>query len=210
MYFCIDFDSRQVESKSESREDLDKYVTDNDLELAVAIVENSDELCLQFSINELSVLAGNVGVSNTSGNEDELADRIWHALMEGAEDYPTFNSKVGKKLLSRSETKEKAEPKPKAAKPKSAPKQSSGGSRAKLDLEAPLFVVDGKCKSGSILATIVAAIEDELCATIGEVRNYILENHVIPKTGELADEKFADHNIKYFLKQGKISTEEEL
>ena len=209
MFYCIDHDTSQVESKSETRDLLDKYLEDLSPGFVV-IVESADELCLEFSFDRLKLLAQNVGVERIPEAEDELADRIWDALEANANQYPKFTAALGKKLLSGSEPKDKPASGAKPAKTKAAPKTSSGGSRAKLDLDTPLFVVDGKCKSGSILATIVSAIDDELCGTVGEVVDHITANHVIPKTGELADEKFAHHNIKYFLKQGKLSNEEEL
>lgn len=201
MFYCIDFDSRQVECQSESKEELDKYVSDNDLELAVAIIDSPDELCLQFSLNELRDTYGSLrGNPPEFRDEDAAAEAVWKAL-ECADDIPKFNGSL--KLIKESEA-------PKPTKKKSPPKQKSGASRSKLNLKDPLFILEPKCKSGSILSTIVKAVEEEFCETVGEVRQYILDNHVIPKTGELADEKFADHNLKYFIKQGKISTEEEL
>lgn len=204
MIYCIDFDTRSVESKSKSRESLDRYVSDNNLDLAVAVVGGEDELCLQFSLEEMSDLYFHLtGDSSEFKDEEEAASKTWIALQENEDSFPEFTSSLGKKLLSGSEVKEKPKP---AAKPTAKPTAK----RMSLNLEDPIFIVDGKCKSGSILATIVTAIEDELCATVGEVVGYITANHVIPKTGELADEKFAYHNLKYFLKQGKISTEEDL
>lgn len=211
MFYCIDFDTRRVESKCESRIPLDEYISENDLSLAVAVVGNEDELCLEFSLNEMTEVYGHLcGNPPKFEDEEEAASKTWIALQENEDIFPEFTSKLAKKLLKGSKIKQESNEVAKPTAKKTSPKKTTGSSRASLNLEDPIFVVDGKCKSGSILATIVTAIDDDLCATVGEVRDYILQNHVIPKTGELADEKFADHNLKYFLKQGKISTEEEL
>ena len=78
----------------------------------------------------------------------------------------------------------------------------------KLEGDEGIVIVDGKCKKGSILDTIVTAINVEMCDSAQEIADYITANHVIPKTGELADEKFAWHNIKYFIKQGKLEIDD--
>jgi len=104
-------------------------------------------------------------------------------------------------------TKSKTPSKNKTAKNTASKPQ---GKRMQLDYNDELTVLEGKCKSGSILGTIVRAIDEEMCSTVGEVVEYITENHIIPKTGELADVKFAEHNIKYFVKQEKLAMEEGL
>ena len=211
MYFCIDYDTRQVESKSDSKTELEKYISENDLEMAVALVDSADELCLQFSIDEMRDVYGFLNENPPNfKSEEEASESVWETLEEHEDEFPYFTAKLGKKLLSEPKVKEKSETKPTSTKTKSAPKQSSGGPKLKLNLSDSLRIIDGKCKSGSILDTIVKAVEDELCDSVGEVIDYITSNHVIPKTGELAEEKFAQHNIKYFIKQGKLEVEEEL
>lgn len=213
MYYAIDFDTRTVESKSEDGEDLAAYVLDNDLSQAIALVDSEDELVLSFSLSELADLYSNITMDeiNTSfASEDKVAAMVWEALEEASSDFPKFTKALGKKLLnqvpkqSASTPKAKTDTKPKAVK-NSAPK-----ARVKLNNDDTLTVLDGKCKKGSILDTIVTAIDDDLCESVGEVLDYITSNHVIPKTGELADMKFAEHNVKYFIKQGKLSAEEGL
>jgi hypothetical protein len=193
MFYCIDFDSRKVTFKSESREPLDSYATANDLELAVAIVDSSEELCLQLSIEEMTELGSNVGLEKLSHEEQELADQVWEALEESQSDFETF---TGKKAPKQKQSPVKKERKP--------------SSRVSLNMEDTVTILDGKSKSGSILHSIVKAVEEELCETVDEVITYITHNHVLPKSGELADEKYAIHNIKYFVKQGKIELGEEL
>lgn len=213
-YYAIDFDSRSVESKSEEGEDLASYVLDNNLTLAIALVSSEDELCLEMSLGEMQDLYANLTLDDKEfDSEESAAKACWSALEEESETFPKFTPALGKKLLkqaakrSSDATVNKGEGK--AKKPSQA-KQGAPKARIKLDMSATLTVIDGKCKSGSILHTIVKAIDEELCGSVQEVLDYIVANHVIPKTGELADIKFAEHNVKYFLKQGKISTGEEL
>jgi hypothetical protein len=211
MYYAIDFDTLTVESKSEQGEDIANYILENDLSLAVALIDGEDELCLQLSLDEMECLYENVTSEKDSvGNDEEVASKLcWEALQSHDEDFPEFSPKLAKKLLKQSSEAKVSKVKPKTNKAPTA-KNSPSKVRITLDLESTLSIVDGKCKKGSILHTIVLAVEDEMLDTVGEVLEYITANHIIPKTGELADIKFAEHNIKYFIKQGKIQCEEEL
>jgi len=208
MFYAIDFDSRKVESKSENEELLAAYILDNDLSQAVALIDSADELCLQFSLNEMNELHKNICETDVALIDDEelLADVVWEILEESKDNFPDFTPTLGKKLIKN--TNKETSPKPNKAKKPSEPKTSSP--RVNLNRDDPICVIEGKGKSGSILSTILTAIDDDLCETVGEVLDYITTNHVIPKTGELADVKFAEHNIKYFVKKGNIALEEGL
>ncbi len=211
MYFGIDFDTLEVESKSDKGEDLANYVLENDLTLAVAVVESADDLTMEFTLEELNKLYENLTMDEGKFlDEGKAANACWQELTED-DSIPTFTAKLGKKLLKEaakrcSDRPQKA-PATSKGKTTTKAKKTTSSPRVKLDRDEPLYVVDGKCKSGSILHTIVTAVEADMCETVGEVLDYITANHVIPKTGELADIKFAEHNVKYFIKQGKISTE---
>ena len=211
MFYAIDFDSLSVESKSEQGEDIANYILENDLSLAVALVDSSDELCLQFSLSEMNNLLENICEVDVALIDDEelLADVVWETLEEYKDNFPEFNPKLARKLLKQSPEAKVVKSKVKTNSPTKA-KNSPPSTRVSLDLDSSLTIVEGKCKKGSILHTIVLAVEDELCDTVGEVLDYIVNNHIIPKTGELADMKFAEHNVKYFIKQGKINAEEDL
>ncbi len=206
MYYAIDFDSRQVESKSEDGELLAEYVLDNKLESAVALISSADEICLEFSLNEMKDIYGNVtGGKCDTDDEEALADTVWEILNNHQSSFPNFTKALGKKLIENASKESK--PTTKTSKPKTTKVSTP---RVTLDHDGIISVVDAKCKKGSILHTIVTAIDDELCDTVGDVVEYILTNHVIPKTGELADIKFAEHNIKYFVKKGNLSLGDEL
>lgn len=208
MNYAIDNDSLRVISKSENKEVLDTFVEDNSLELAISIVSSPDNLELNFTVKELKVIAEEV-VGKSNFEDEELPIRILQALE--LEDIPEFSIKKAKKQfrISEERSSDKLEEIHEKA-PKKEPKKEPKSSKKTYNDDQPISVVDTKCKSGSILATIVTAIEDELCSTIGEVKNYIMMNHVIAKTGDLADEKFANHNIRYFISQGKLKLEEDL
>lgn len=215
MYFAIDFDTLTVESKSEEGEDLATYVLDNDLSLAVAVVSSPEDLALEFTAEELGKLYEELTMEEEKFlDEDRAAKYVWEALVSEQDSIPSFTAKLGKKLLKeaakRSSDRPQTETTAKVVKATSKPKKAASGPRVKLDDDTVIKVVDGKCKNGSILHTIVTAIEEDMIDTVAGIRDYITSNHTIPKTGELADVKFADHNIKYFIKQGKLEEVNEL
>lgn len=218
MFYAIDNDSMKVESTSKLGEDLANYVLTNELTLALTVVEEEDDLSLNFTISELIMLHAylqsldefeDVKTVNFDSEEDG-ASACWKMLEEYQDDFPKFTPALGKKLLKQATKQSSDKPKPSGKQTAKVTKDSAPRTRVTLNNDDSLTVVDGKCKQGSILHTIVVAIDDEFCETVSEVLDYIVANHVIPKTGELADMKFAEHNVKYFLKQGKISTGEEL
>lgn len=213
MFYAIDFDTRSVESKSTDGELLAAYVLDNDLSLAVAIVDSVDELVMQFDLVEMIDLHENLTMERAEfKSEQQAAEACWDAMW-GDESIPEYTVALGKKMVKSANSKRdsgKAAKAPAKKQKRSADSQGTPRTRIKLDYDAELVVVESKVKQGSILHTIVTAIDDEMCATVKEVVEYITSNHVIPKTGELADVKFAEHNIKYFVKQGKLSLEEGL
>lgn len=102
MIYAIDFDSRQVESKSEDRELLDQYVADNDLSLAVALIDSIDELCLQFTIGEMKDVYGYLnGNPPDFKSEEEAADAVWDTLEDHQDQFPNFTKALGKKLVKK-------------------------------------------------------------------------------------------------------------
>lgn len=206
MNYLIDFDFLTVECKTEESESVNKYIDDNNLRLALALIHNEDELVIRFTLQEIIELYNNINPANHKPNmadEDHAARLCWGLIENMQDDFPTFTVAFGKKLAKGSEKSTKGTPEISSHKSeKSVPTK-----RISLNKDDVLVVVDGKCKQGSILSTIVTAIDEEFCETVGEVLDYIVANHIIPKTGDLADIKFAEHNVKYFLKQGKIYTD---
>ena len=214
MNYVIDFDSLTVESKSQDDELLAEYILDNKLTMAVTLVSEEDDLSLNFTLGELTTLYINLDpldshVPNMK-DEDHAAELCWNALNKIQDDFPTFTKKLGTKLVKSAGNQPSEATKTKSNTNSNPSKKAPSKPRTKLNMDDDLIVNNPKCKSGSILHTIVIAIEDELCGTVGEVMEYIISNHKIPKTGELADEKYAAHNIKYFVNKGVLSMEEGL
>lgn len=215
MNYLIDYDTRQVECKSEDSEPLEKYIKDNSLELAVTLISEEDDLIMEMSLKEMSDVFNNLSERPRKfESEEEAAELVFSMLEAHQQDFPDFTPALGKKLLQAGDKRssDSAKGKPASTKPKPA-KATTGASnvpqkRLKLEGDEGIVIVDGKCKKGSILDTIVTAINVEMCDSAQEIADYITANHVIPKTGELADEKFAWHNIKYFIKQGKLEIDD--
>lgn len=203
MHYIIDFDTRSVESESEDKELLSAYIVDNNLSDAVVVISSAEELCFEFSLDEMRELHENISSRKMyiALDEEEASSALWELFDDDQYNFPTFTVCLGKKLLRPSDEKPKPEPKPKS---------KSLSPRIKLNLEDTITILNTKCKRGSILHTIVTAIDDHLCNNVGEVIDYITSNHVIPKTGELADVKFAEHNIKYFVKKYNLALGREL
>jgi len=217
MNFLIDNDTRMVECKCKDRTTLEAYIEDNGLELAVTVVGEQEDLIMDMSFDEVNALFHNYAENKRKfKDEDEAATFCWDMMVSHADNIKDYTPALGKKLLQAGKSRSSDNAKPAttaSAKPVKADSKATNkpvNKRVKLEDSDVLAVIDGKCKKGSILHTIVTAIEVELCETVEEVTEYITANHVIPKTSELADTKFADHNIKYFVKQGKISAEEGL
>lgn len=215
MNYLIDYDTRKVECKSEDSEPLEKYIKENSLELAVCLISEEDDLIMEMSQKEMSDLFHNYSSRERKFESEEEAAELTFAMLQSHKtEFPDFTPALGKKLLQAGQKRssDSAKGKSTSTKPKST-KATSGATKApakrlKLEGDEGIVIVDGKCKKGSILDTIVTAINVEMCDSAQEIADYITANHVIPKTGELADEKFAWHNIKYFIKQGKLEIDD--
>jgi len=56
MNFLIDYDTLSVECKSNDVDSLQKYITDNNLGLAVTIVGEEDDMLMEMSFKEINGL----------------------------------------------------------------------------------------------------------------------------------------------------------
>ena len=92
MFYAIDYDTRKVESKNENDNLLQKYIVNNNLEMAVTLVSTREELVLKFSLIELGDLYHNL---NGKGKLD--INECW-GLLEKSK-VPKFTKKLGTKLL---------------------------------------------------------------------------------------------------------------
>jgi len=179
--YLIEYDTRKVIHTCKSDEDMQVYIEEHDLDKYAGLVNDEDDICLIFSEREAADIYKNlIGKKPHYKTEEELGNLVWKALCSGGEN---------------------PEPKPKApakkAKPKSSPKKID------IPLDAEISVVSARCKKGSILHTLVTAIDEEMCSTVEEVIEYVVDNHL--HKDESVDEKFAVHNIKYFLKKGNLA-----
>jgi len=100
VFYAIDFDSRCVESKSDNERILSKYIKDNQLELAVTLISNEDELCLKLSLQEMQEVYNNLGGNLSFITEQLAAETLFNRLEIEQRKIPTFTKKLGKKLLT--------------------------------------------------------------------------------------------------------------
>lgn len=105
MYYTIDYDTLLPESKSEDGEILASYIIDNGFENAIAIVKDSGDLSLNFTLKELQSLSDNIGGFDTFLDEDEASEYIMEILPEWS--IPVFSKKLSVKLLKEYEKKYK-------------------------------------------------------------------------------------------------------
>lgn len=106
MYYCIDHDSRTVESKSSSKTVLNQYVKENALTLAISIVSNPDELALKFSLLEMHYIYGFLnGNPPEFKNAKEASVYVFDTLEEHEDEFPTFTKALGKRLIKAAKKK---------------------------------------------------------------------------------------------------------
>lgn len=175
MYYAIDFDTRLVESKSTDGELLANYVLDNDLSIAVAIVDSEDELCLQFSLKEMQELSDNLGGKTEYDSEEKAAELCWRLLEQCQDDIPNFNSSLSKKLLRAAAKRCKDSPSKNAeanvVKP-AKKRTTSSKPTAKRLTDTTVLTLGEQPKENTLLFKIWQTVEDNLGdMPIGEIVN---------------------------------------
>lgn len=101
----------------------------------------------------------------------------------------------------------KAAAKAKSEKPKKEKSEAPKGVRQNkfgLSDDSVITVVKGEPKEGSIEDSLFIAINHEMCSTVKQIVDYIVANHVRPRSGEAVDAAYALHNIKWFIKKGHL------
>lgn len=185
MNFLIDYDTRLVECKSADREELEKYIADNDLQMATTIISEEDDFLMEMSLEEVSDLFHNYSSRPRKfENEEEAAEVTFALLQSRADDFPKYTKQLGKKLLKAGEKRstDKGTTKPTAstkapakkpsgsdsgeAKPKRKRKKSYIGSTFTVGLEEPM---KGRH------TRIVSFIEDNMGEATGEELEAFLE-----------------------------------
>lgn len=218
MHYLIDFDSRAVQCKSAEREPLETYIQDNSLEMAVFIASESDDIEMEMSIEEMNCLyIGLFGDSegrkpNKFESEQEASEACFSLMEWQVDSFPKYTAALGKKLLKEGEADSKIKTASPAKVKKTVDRKAEAkvpGKHIRLKDDDVIIITDAEVlRSGSILATIVTAISEEMCSTVKEISDYVVANHVMPRTGKPADDKYARHNISYFIKQGRLEIEE--
>lgn len=201
MYYAIDHDTRKVVCKHDMSTEMEEYLSANGLDLAVTLIGDEDELCLMFTLEEIEgVLATHNQKSREWEDEEEAARFLW-SFMEGNTHIPAFSKRSAKKLLGTSaqtDTPEPTEkqPKPKAAKPASAPRTSKGV-RAK-DLIGMTFCAGSNVpRKGTSFEIFANFLEDNLDeATFDELVQAFIENYVPKNPAKPVDETLAKAYVR--------------
>lgn len=208
MYYAIDHDTRQVESKSEDGDLLDEYVSKNGLSMAVTIINSADDLALCFSIGEMEDIGSNlVGIEldypdNSKNDENDIADWCFDIITTGQDSIAEFTPKLGKKLLKEGSKRgsDKAVPQTDTNTSPTTKKPVSDNPGRKLTakfLTDKMFSnTDKQARAGSAMGIIQSAIEENLGeATFEEIRGaFMLEKD--------CDEKYANGYISGSVREG--------
>jgi len=211
MPFNIDFDSLTIESKSEDGELLAKYIIDNKLELAIALVDGTEDLLLQFNLNELQGLYDNLAKVNGEkdrkfDNEEEAVEYLWSAIINNQFDFPKFTTSLGKKLIktaNKEREKDKAkdvkldEPKPKRT--KREPRDTSPSKPSLRPTDSSVVCLGTKPRESTMPFWVWRIVDDNLGElSIGEV---------VAKRGDW-DEKQCRTQITRCLRKGFLTLQE--
>jgi len=192
MNFLIDYDTRSVQCVSDNINELEQYVTDNGLEMAVAIISGEDDFLMEMSVKEITELYhNNSEQSRKFDNEEEAAEFCWSCLQSKLDDFPKYTKSLGKRLLKEADKRskdksdttvapaKKAPAKKAPAKPTSAPakpKQPGGtGTKRKASYTGKTFAVGETAPMKGRHTRLVAFIEDNLGEASAEELDLFLE-----------------------------------
>jgi hypothetical protein len=193
MFYAIDFDSLSVESKSEDKEELQNYVDENDLSMAIAIISSQEELVLEFTLKEMQILFSNllkISKRKTRDFEDEedAASFVLNELNYCQEDFPKYTKTLGKKLV-----KQANKPDPVDNSKIDKPIQSKP---AKIKIKAKeligmVFCNTGKVpREGTACRIMTDLIEENLGeATYDELVETFVENYKPKNSAKVVDDK---------------------
>lgn len=191
MFYAIDFDSLLVESKSEDKKELQTYIDDNDLSMAIALISSQDELMLEFTLKEMQVLFDNLLKTSKRNkrefdNEEDAASFVLSELKYLEEDIPKYTKSLGKKLI-----KQANKPDPVDNSKIDKPIQSKP---AKIKIKAKeligmVFTNTGKVpREGTACRIMTDLIEENLGeATYDELVETFVENYVPKNSAKVVD-----------------------
>lgn len=201
MYYAFDFDTRTIESKSTTGEDLAAYVIDNDLTLAIAVVGSAEDISNELSMEEMAALYENITMDELEIPKGEICqeemagEHCWVALEQAQDEFPNF---VKGKVPT-------AKPKPKAKATKAPSNKPKGTKLTAKSMTGRIFNVTDKCaRRGTLMAIIQTCILDNMgAATFEEIREVFMDI-------KDCDEKYANGYISGSVREGYTVIEEEL
>jgi len=206
MNFLIDHDTRSVQCVSDNISELEQYVTDNSLGLAVAIISEEDDLLMEMSVKEITELYhNNSEQARKFTNEEEAAGFCWSCLQSNLDGFTKYTKALGKRLLKEADKRSKdkgdttvAPAKKAPAKPTSAPaksKQPGGtGAKRKASYAGKTFAVGETPPMKGRHTRLVAFVEENLGeATAEELEEFLVNDGTTPNP-----------HINYAIKKGFI------
>tara|TARA_R110000822_G_scaffold84867_2_gene199005 strand:+ start:244 stop:849 length:606 start_codon:yes stop_codon:yes gene_type:complete len=198
--YVVDFDTRKPQCKHIDAEVLASYIMDNNLEQAVTLITEPDDIELSLSEKEMMDLNSNLGGKWVILKEG-AARVVWDTLRRCDYDIPVYTEALGKKLIKQASqgdakptnTKAKSETKT----PKKRIKRSS--------LDGKIFTIGSTIvKPTTAKGMLQVYIEDNFGeATYEELLNYFCEVH-------MCDEKKARGYISSSVNKDIIKEIEEL
>lgn len=124
MIHCIDYDLRKPVFTSDNETLINEFVNKNNLQNALALIGDEDDLFINLSFTELNDLNKNLGGVEKYTNATEAAEGIF-SLLEESKKTPVFTKIIGEKYLKSDPSglaDEPAKSKPtKIGKPKAKP-----------------------------------------------------------------------------------------
>lgn len=223
MYYCIDNDTKEVESKSDNIKELLDYVNDNRLTLAVSVVGSFEEVFFKFTMEEMTHIYGLLnGNPPKFENDDHAANMVWNTLEEHQDEFPKFTKALGKRLIKaadkragiisgiKMEIKQKMSTqttKPTTTTPPTQDKPSGVRSVRSKDLVGMVFAMGDKpTKAGTAFHLFTECIEDNIDqATFDELVEYFIANYQPKDPTKVIDDKFARGYVLGAYKAGHIA-----
>jgi len=196
MNFLIDHDTRSVQCVSDNISELEQYVTDNSLGLAVAIISEEDDLLMEMSVKEITELYhNNSEQARKFTNEEEAAGFCWSCLQSNLDGFTKYTKALGKRLLKEADKRSKdkgdttvapAKKAPaKKAPAKKAPAKSKQpgetGAKRKASYAGKTFAVGETSPMKGRHTRLVAFVEDTLGeATAEELEEFLVNDGTAP------------------------------
>ena len=191
MNFLIDYDTRSVQCVSDNINELEQYVTDNSLGLAVAIISEEDDLLMEMSVKEITELYhNNSEQSRKFDNEEEAAKFCWSCLQSNLDGFTKYTKALGKRLLKEADKRSKDKGDTTVAPAKKAPAKKAPakskqpgetGAKRKASYAGKTFAVGETSPMKGRHTRLVAFVEDNLGeATAEELEEFLVNDGTAP------------------------------